>query len=113
MTRFAQLIRWFMFFVLGSMLAACAAQTGGGGGMSAAAITCTTSPAPSFSGNVQSILANRCTSCHSEFTTFSRASSAASSIQSQVSQGQMPPGGGLGTAEKNAIVQWVACGSKQ
>ncbi|MGZ3743595.1 MAG: c-type cytochrome [Pseudobdellovibrionaceae bacterium] len=71
---------------------------------------CTSATPPPFS-SVQTIFSNSCGGCHG-FQNYSTASTDSANIYTRVSNGSMPQGGSLSATDKNAIEQWVSCGSK-
>ena len=67
--------------------------------------------AKSYKTDVAPIMSSKCNSCHSQFSTYSGVSGDKTSIRSNIVDGNMPKGGSLSTAEKNAIVCWIDNGA--
>jgi uncharacterized membrane protein len=73
--------------------------------------SCTTAQAPHFT-TVQTIFSTNCDSCHGHnFATYANALGAKNSIFSYVNAGSMPQNSTLSQADKDAILQWAACGA--
>lgn len=76
--------------------------------------SCVLAVAPTFM-TVQPIFLSSCDSCHSHSHSFSNYATAAQNgngIYTYVNNGSMPQGMTLNQADKDAILQWVACGAK-
>lgn len=101
--KFALLIFVFPFFLI-----SCG---GGASSSSGTSVACTSSPAPVYTNQVDSLLNNNCVGCHSNFSSYSGAAASASQIATQVSSGAMPKNGTLNQSTKDLIVQWAACGA--
>lgn len=76
-------------------------------------VSCTATNPPAYTNDVDKLLNNNCVTCHSAFATYAGAAGSASSISAQVNSGNMPKNGSLSQADRDAIVQWAACGAKQ
>lgn len=65
----------------------------------------------SYTTDVAPIIQSACAGCHQNFTTYSQLFAARMSVRSMVVSGQMPQGGILSTAQKDAIVCWIDNGA--
>jgi len=99
-----------------------AAKDGGvagtGGGSDAGTKSDTGGSTVSFSKDILPMLNTSCKSCHSppspnagvDVTTYSAVKSSATSINSAIQRGIMPPTGALSSANKQLIQSWVTAG---
>lgn len=79
--------------------------------------TTTTAYTPSCSGTAKSyktdvapLIQSYCGNCHN-YGTYSKLYASRSSVRSMIVSGQMPQGGSLTTAQKDAIVCWMDNGA--
>jgi uncharacterized membrane protein len=79
----------------------------------ASTVPCTSSSPDHWTTGVSAIVQSNCTSCHSTYSTFAGAKTAAAGIASQVDSGAMPQGTALSAADKASLVQWAACGTPE
>lgn len=80
-------------------------------GTAVPASACTSAQAPVFT-TVRAIFTNNCDNCHGHnFASFSNAASSKNSIYNLVQAGSMPQNASLSQADKDVILQWVACGA--
>ncbi len=80
------------------------------GSSSSTAAQCTPD---TWSNFAQGFFTTNCTSCHSQFATYSSVVSDASSISSKISSGSMPLLGSLSASDKSRILLWLSCGEPQ
>jgi hypothetical protein len=100
---------FFLMILLGNF--GCGESTKDSG--QASIVECTTSNPEKWSTGVSSLISVNCISCHSELGAYNSAAAKAKSIANEVESGSMPQGSGLSAADKQAIVQWAACGAPQ
>ena len=67
--------------------------------------------AKSFTSDVMPIMSGDCVSCHSGFGSFAGVAGDKSAIRSNIVSGNMPKGGTLTTAQKDAVVCWIDNGA--
>lgn len=65
----------------------------------------------SYVNDVAPVIASNCSSCHSEYSTYSKVKNAASSIRNAIVNGSMPSKGSMSTADKNTVVCWLDNGA--
>ncbi len=65
----------------------------------------------SYKTDVAPIIESACAGCHQNFGNYSQLYYSRNSVRSMVVSGQMPPGGSLSTAQKDAIACWIDSGA--
>ena len=65
----------------------------------------------SYTSDVRPLIQGNCSSCHSNYSTYSQMSASASSIRSSIISGSMPKGTTLTSAQKDNIVCWIDAGT--
>jgi len=73
---------------------------------------------PSCSGTVKSyktdvapIINVYCSGCHLNFSTYASLSADRNNVSGQIESGNMPRGGSLSTAQKDAVICWISSGA--
>ena len=102
----------FLILICG-LISSCGTSNSNSSKMTPINVACNSTNPPVYTNDVEFILKNNCSSCHSGFDSYSGALGSAASIETQVFNGTMPRNSSLTAADKDAVVQWVACGSKQ
>jgi hypothetical protein len=67
--------------------------------------------AKSYKADVAPIIESACAGCHQNYSSYSGLSGSQSSVRSMIASGQMPKGGSLTDAQKNAIICWIDSGA--
>jgi uncharacterized membrane protein len=75
--------------------------------------TPTPDPSLHFSTVYAQVIGPKCTSCHSDFSSYATVKGEISTIQSKVSSKSMPQGSSLTTAQYNTLMNWISAGSPQ
>jgi hypothetical protein len=65
----------------------------------------------SYQNNVAPIIQANCAGCHSNYSSYANLSASKNSVRNQIVSGNMPRGGALSTAQKDAIVCWIDNGA--
>ena len=105
---------------LGSLFGGGGGQSGGGAGSvinSAAAnnvnTPATVSGSATYSANVSSYLNQACVRCHAYLGNYDGAKRSASDSLSRMKSGNMPPGGGVSSADMSMFQAWVNAGEPE
>ena len=67
--------------------------------------------AKTFSKDANPVISSSCSSCHSQYSTYSQIVASKASIRSSIVGGTMPKGATLTAAQKNAVVCWIDNGA--
>ena len=65
----------------------------------------------SFATDVQPIMQNYCSGCHSSYGTYSGIVSNSANIRSAIANGSMPKNGSLSDDQKNKVLCWIDNGA--
>jgi hypothetical protein len=70
-----------------------------------------TGDAKSYSTDVAPLIHTYCSSCHSNFSTYSQLYASKGNVRSAIVNSSMPRGGSLSNEQKDAIVCWIDNGA--
>jgi hypothetical protein len=66
--------------------------------------------AKSYKTDVAPVIQSSCSTCHSNFSSYSQVFNSRSSIKNTIENGTMPKSGSLSDAQKNAVICWINSG---